>query len=113
MTWNHRILAHKHNDDVYLEIHEVYYNEDGIPDSYTANAITIGSEELKGIRWTLNKIQECLKKPILWAGENFPQECTVKYTCSYCRKDNFDKPEHHICHGKFRKTKGLWEVNYK
>jgi hypothetical protein len=26
MGWNHRILAHEHNGEVYLQIHEVYYN---------------------------------------------------------------------------------------
>jgi hypothetical protein len=74
MGWNHRILAHKQEDgSVYLSIHEVYYTN-GIPDSYTLNPITIGSEDLKGIKWTLNRMKECLKKPILWAGESFPNE---------------------------------------
>jgi hypothetical protein len=74
MAWNHRILAHKQEDgSVYFSIHEVYYTN-GIPDGYTSNPISVGSEEVKGIKWTLNRMKECLKKPILWAGDGFPNE---------------------------------------
>jgi hypothetical protein len=77
MSWNHRILAHKQEDEsVYFSIHEVFYNGEGIPNGYTSNPITIGSEDLKGIKWTLNRMKECVKKPILWAGDYFPFEYT-------------------------------------
>ena len=74
MGWNHRVLAHKHKDEVYFEIHEVLYDESGIPNGYTEKGITVGGETVKGMLWTLNKMKECLKKPILWAGEDFPNE---------------------------------------
>lgn len=73
MSWNHRVLAHENNGEVYFQLHEVYY-KNNIPDSYTVNPITIGSESIKGIKWTLNKIQNAVKKPILWAGKDFPKE---------------------------------------
>ena len=76
MGWNHRVLAHKYQEEVYLQIHEVLYDENGIPNGYTAEPITIAAEDIKGIRWTLNKMKECLKKPILWAGDDFPKEYT-------------------------------------
>ena len=50
MGWNHRILAHENNGEVYFQLHEVYY-KDEVPDSYTANPITVGSESLKGIKY--------------------------------------------------------------
>jgi len=68
MSWNYRILAHENNGEIFFQLHEVYYKEE-IPNGYTANPITVGSETLKGIKWTLNKMQEAAKKPILWAGE--------------------------------------------
>lgn len=74
MGWNHRILAHEHSGEITFQIHEVYYDESGIPNSYTANAVGVTSESLKGITWTLNKMKECRKKPILWAGDKFPNE---------------------------------------
>ena len=78
MAWNHRVLAHKYKDEVYFEIHEVLYDENGVPNGYTEKGITVGGENIKGIRWTLNKMKECLKKPILWAGDEFPKEYIPK-----------------------------------
>ena len=71
--WNHRIMAHAHNGEVYLEMHEVYYTND-IPSSYTMEAISIGGESVKSINWVLNKMKLATKKPILWYGEKFPNE---------------------------------------
>lgn len=74
MGWNHRVLAHKYQEEIYFEIYEVYYDKNGIPNGYKEKPVTIGGENIKGIRWTLNKMKECLKKPILWAGDDFPKE---------------------------------------
>ena len=74
MSWNHRVLAHKYQEEVFFKIHEVFYDENGIPNGYSAEAETIHGENIKEIRWTLNKMKECLKKPILWAGDDFPKE---------------------------------------
>ena len=75
MTWNHRILANvQDNGSVYFQIHEVYYDKFGKPDSYTLNPITLGAEDIDGIKWTLKRIKKCLKKPILYHGEKFPKE---------------------------------------
>ena len=74
MVWNHRILAHEHKGEIYLKIHEVYYNENGIPVLYTNNPTDVCGDDLKSIRWTLNKMKECIGKPILWAGDRFPNE---------------------------------------
>jgi len=75
MSWNHRILVTEDNNgDIYFQIHEVFYNGDGTPNGYTMNPITIGSDDIKGLTWTVNKIKECLKKPILWGDNKFPQE---------------------------------------
>ena len=73
MSWNHRVIAHDSKDGVYFRIHEVYYDDNNIPKSWTKEPVTIGSEDLKGIRWTLNKIKLCLNKPILKAWK-FPEE---------------------------------------
>ncbi len=112
MGWNHRIMAHEHNGEIYLQIHEVYYNENGIPDSYTVSPVPVGAENLKGITWTLNKMLECRNKPILWAGPKFPKECKIKYTCDLCGRNTFNKPSPHICKGGFRKRGLKWSLNY-
>jgi hypothetical protein len=73
MSWNHRILAHKDGDEMYFEIHEVYYDEDGKPISYTTDGANVGSESLDGIKWVLDKMKKCVNKPILSA-DDFPNE---------------------------------------
>ena len=83
-----------------------------MPNGYTSNPITVGSETLKGIKCTLNKMQEAVKKPILWAGEKFPNEFKIKYTCDLCGRDTFDRPSPHKCSGGFRKRGLRWSLNY-
>ncbi len=73
MGWNHRILAHQHNDEVYFMIHEVHYDED-TPRAYTEKGVAVGGDSIKDITWVLHKMLACRKKPILWAGDKFPQE---------------------------------------
>ena len=78
MSWNHRVLATEvpypdGTTEMYFEIHEVYYDEDGNPNGYTANPITIGGDSLEGLNWTVDRIKESLTKTILWSGDKFPQ----------------------------------------
>jgi len=73
MSWNHRVLAHKDGEDWYFQIHEVFYNETGRPDSYTAQGVGVGAENLEGLVWVLDKMKECLSKPIL-SVDDFPNE---------------------------------------
>ena len=72
MSWNYRILAHKDGEDWFFQIHEVYYDKERKPNSYTANGISVGAESVEGINWVLGKMKECLDKPIL-SVENFPE----------------------------------------
>jgi len=111
INWNHRVLIHENEGEIYFKIHEVYY-KDEIPFDYTIDPVIIESEKIKEIKWMLNKIQEAIKKPILWAGENFPNECKMKYTCDLCGRDKFDKPIPHNCNNNFRKRGLSFTQNY-
>lgn len=71
--WNHRVLAHPTEEDVYFSIHEVYYDETAKPNGATINAVGVGSESLAGIEWTLKQMLACLEKPVLWGDKRFPQ----------------------------------------
>lgn len=73
MSWNHRILAHKDDDDWFFQIHEVYYDDNGNPNSYTSNGVSVGGKSLEDINWALDKMKECVSKPIL-STVNFPNE---------------------------------------
>lgn len=71
MSWNYRILASEQKGEMYFNVHSVYY-ENGLPISYSDKASIIGGEDILEIVFTLNKMQECMKKPILWYGDKFP-----------------------------------------
>lgn len=73
--WNHRILAHEGCEgEIWLQVHEVYYNDLNNPIGYSQNAAKVGDETIKGLEWTLKQMKKCLKRPILWAGDRFPYE---------------------------------------
>jgi len=80
MSWNHRILVTEEKNLVdgskypYFQLHEVYYDENGVPNGATKNPITLGAESFEGLEWTVDNIKECLDKPILWGDSRFPQE---------------------------------------
>ena len=81
--WNYRVLVHLNDplshakdDVVTLQIHEVQYNEADEPISYLGGATGthgIKSENMEGLSWILDRMQEALTKPILWAGDDFPK----------------------------------------
>lgn len=71
--WNYRILAHKEEDKSWLfQIHEVHYNKDGTPDTYTKEPVPVVGETIKDIDWALQKMRHSLDNPILSA-EKFPK----------------------------------------
>jgi len=65
-------MTHEH--ETLFEIHEVYYYENGTNQIYTEQAISVSGESIEDIKWVLQKMKECLEKPILWADERFPEE---------------------------------------
>lgn len=77
MSWNHRILASEHKNEMYYQIYEVYYDDNGKPNSYTENPITIGGDNIESIKWQLDHISKCLDKPIL-SIKDFPNEYKKK-----------------------------------
>ena len=119
MSWNHRILLKEYvniitkNIEYILNIHEVYYDSEGIPNGYTKNPITISASDPDGLSWTVSKINNCLKKPILWGDDKFPQEVKVRYKCLLCGRDKFTRKTPHNCGKNFRKHKIEWEVIYE
>ena len=74
MSWNHRLLAHEDGPDIYLAIHEVYYNDNGTPDSYTENPVTVGGNSHKEVFEVLKMMTKGALSPVLWVGERFPEE---------------------------------------
>jgi hypothetical protein len=73
MAWNNRILAHEHEGEVYFQIHEVHYDEQGVPNMYTEKPVSVGGESIESIEWTLGHMKQAIEKPILLIN-GFPKE---------------------------------------
>ena len=70
MTWNHRVIRHKteekeHSEEYWYGIHEVYYDDKGEPDSCTKDPISLVGEDLKHLMIDIERIKECLEKPVI------------------------------------------------
>lgn len=69
MSWNYRVMRHEYSNGVTtahdLEIHEVYYNDDGTVRGWTENGISPSGEDMAELNRDLDKMEEALGKPIL------------------------------------------------
>lgn len=65
MTWNYRVLKFvDETGEVYFAIHEVFY-QDLKPVSYGHSPALILSENVDGLKWSLNKMAEATLKPVI------------------------------------------------
>lgn len=78
-THDYRILAHIEEamDNIYYTIHRVYY-KNGLPQSYSEKSVEIFMEDVEDLDWELGRIKLAKTKPVLWAGDKFPQEYKTK-----------------------------------
>ena len=65
--WNHRVMRRVFtlpNGEIeyQLGIYEIYYDDNGNVNGWTQEPVAVVGDDLE---WTLNKMQECLGKPIL------------------------------------------------
>lgn len=65
MTWNHRVVRAVQNGEEGYSIREVFYNDDGSISMWTKDPIDPYGETLDGLRLTLERMLECLDKPVL------------------------------------------------
>lgn len=72
-TWNHRVIRTSSGFDDepwYYAIHEVHYEGDQVT-FWTQNPVHVGADEgLGGLIWVLDKMRECLSKPVLEIDED-------------------------------------------
>lgn len=68
-TWNYRVIRKIQTSPTdrieYLEINEVYYDENGKPTSVTMDAIAPYGENIEKLASELKHMSEALTKPIL------------------------------------------------
>jgi len=65
MTWNHRVVRKRYEAEVLLGIHEVFYDDEGVPDMVTVDPVSVCGETLKELEETLDWMLKALGQPIL------------------------------------------------
>ena len=65
MTWNHRLVKRTHGDDVLYAIHEVYYDDQGAPESVTEDPVGVAEQSKDDIKTTLRHMERALTMPTL------------------------------------------------
>jgi len=71
MKWNYRVLefVDPANDEPWQAIHEVYYDADGLPESYSEGPAVVMSHDAGNnkadLGLVLDKMREALEKPAL------------------------------------------------
>ena len=75
MTWNHRVISRKYETgETYYAIHEVYYDDSGKPTQCTALPSVILEDSIDDLAITIDRIRECLSKPVLDYDKDFPYD---------------------------------------
>ena len=66
MSWNYRVIEFDDPDEgAWVAIHEVYYDEDGNPDSYSEDP-AIAMSTNRSLVWLLDQFREALSKEVLF-----------------------------------------------
>jgi hypothetical protein len=70
MHWNHRVIRSRRNGEEWYAIHEVYYDDDGKPETYTAEPDGIEGESLEELRQYLTWMRAALRQPVLTVNDD-------------------------------------------
>lgn len=66
MTWNYRLMRHRGpGDEITLAVHEVYYDESGVPNGWTEKPVSFGGHTPEDVIESLRRAIEGCGKPIL------------------------------------------------
>ena len=65
MTWNHRLVKRTHGAQVLYGIHEVYYDEQGNPESITQDPVVVSEQSKGDVMTTLRHMERALTMPTL------------------------------------------------
>jgi hypothetical protein len=69
MTWNYRVLSYKDTAEPdCCGIHEVFYDEDGKPDSCTLEAVGVVGDSFEDLRKVYLMMAEAFAAPVLEYG---------------------------------------------
>jgi len=65
MSWNYRLIKRAHEGREFYAIHEVYYNDNGVPESVTQDAVPVLGDTTEEVTHTLIYMLKALTEPTL------------------------------------------------
>lgn len=66
MAWNYRVIKNiLSNEELSFEVCEVYYNEEGLPISWSSEKNVLSQDSFEDLEDALIRINEAMKKPML------------------------------------------------
>lgn len=65
MSWNYRLIEKNISGETLFRIHEVYYDEDGIPNGVTKKPVYPQADSKEKFKDQMKLYNEALEKPIL------------------------------------------------
>jgi hypothetical protein len=73
-NWNYRVIYTPTNQENSFAIHEVFYNDEGLPIGATKNPVELGASSMEDLQLTVDRLKDAMDKPILCGDERFPGE---------------------------------------
>ena len=70
MTWNYRVIKTIHGDEIGLDIHEVFYDEDKNPDGWSKLPISVYGTTKEELLQTMEWMTAGINKPFLVEKDN-------------------------------------------
>lgn len=65
--WNYRIVKQVHpGDEESYDVSEVYYDEDGVPHSFSSGKHVLSADSLEELKWANTEIQKAFERPVLY-----------------------------------------------
>lgn len=66
MAWNYRVIKNiLSNEELSFEVCEVYYNEEGLPISWSSEKNVLSQDSFEDLEDSLVRIKEAMDKPVL------------------------------------------------
>jgi len=69
MYWNHRMVNFTEDDESWIEICEVFYDDDHTPLLYSEKGVSVAGETKEELKNQLELMLSCLNKPVLFKAD--------------------------------------------
>jgi len=69
MYWNHRMVDFSEKDESWIEICEVFYDDDHTPLLYSEKGVSVAGETKEELKNQLELMLSCLNKPVLFKAD--------------------------------------------